>query len=739
MRKFRIIAISIFCISAGIFASEDVTRTLKENIKNITLNPFLRSEKMQELATIISNKGNTTDLSMRELYLNTNQQNSELENIIQHQKSDGSFSDINYNDKALSSWDPLNHISRLLYVARLYVRPGSAYYQRKDISEFLHKGLNAWYRLKPVCRNWWYNQIGVPKTFGVLALLLENELTEKEKSEAIVVLNNSGFRMTGQNKVWLAGNVLLKALLLNDLNLTKAARDTIASEIYKTTNEGIQPDFSFHQHGPQQQFGNYGLAYINSLAYYANVFRGTELRFNDSELKILRDFALEGEGWVTWHGYMDVSACNRQLFKKAQIGKVLSLCVALNLLRDADPDNAKQYDELILRNLKPETTTELTGVKHFWRSDLTIFRNNKSYISVRSCSPRVKGTELVNNENKKGQFISDGCTIFMRSGNEYNDIFPVWDWNKIPGVTAPVVDSVHTTYTDDYRNKNHFVGAVVSKNSGIATFHLHRNGVEAKKSWFYLNGVLVCLGNDIHSKTHPTLVTTVNQCLKNSEVSVQTYENSGKLNFNASDSVFSGRIKSVWHDSIAYYFPQKMQLNYSAKIQSGNWHLVADPYSKEKVLMPVFKLWMDHSGNSKQSNNYEYMVIPAVSQTGLNDFISNPTVDIVANNSTIQAVKSTDNSEMQFVFYKACKTTAFAVNEFIQTLNPGLVILKRENKRIAVSVSDPTQTLTEFRLKISGKYSAEGIQYTQKSNETTLYIALPQGAEAGKTVTIELN
>ena len=85
-------------------------------------------------------------------------------------------------------------------------------------------------------------------------------MTEKEKQEAIRVMEQSQFGMTGQNKVWLAGNVLIRGLLLNDAELIKEARENICSEIVLGQKEGIQPDWSFHQHGPQQQFGNYGLS-----------------------------------------------------------------------------------------------------------------------------------------------------------------------------------------------------------------------------------------------------------------------------------------------------------------------------------------------------------------------------------------------------------------------------------------------------------------------------------------------
>ena len=737
MKKSLFLIVSSLVLLFNVFSEEQLTKILKNQIVEISLNPFLKTEEMQRLATIISNKGNTTDLSLRELYLNTYQENYELEKIVKLQNPDGSFSDINYNDPALSSWDPLNHISRLLYVCRVYIQPESKYYHRKDISEFLHRGLNAWYRLKPVCRNWWYNQIGVPKTLGLVVILLENELSESEKKDAVTVLNNSGFRMTGQNKVWLAGNVLLKALLINDAALAKAARDTIASEIYQTTNEGIQPDFSFHQHGPQQQFGNYGLAYINSLSYYANVFRRTSLRFSDSQLSIFRNYALDGENWIAWRGNMDVSACNRQLFKQAQVGKVLSLCIALNQLLQADTIYKTRYQDVILRNLKPGLQPEMTGTKHFWRSDLSVFRSSDSYISIRSCSPRVKGTEFTNNENKKGHFISDGCTIFLRRGDEYNDIFPVWDWNRIPGVTAPLIDSIKYNSKDDYRNPNPFVGGLTNGKYGISTFHLNRNAVNAKKTWFYLNGILVCLGTDIHSKSNKEIITTVNQCLQKGSVSVQTAD---FKSFELTDSLInSTNLKSVWHDSIGYYFPTSFSAGLSAKTQSGDWHQIADPYSSDKINKGIFKLWINQGLNAKTYKSYQYMVLPSVSKAGLNDFIFSPTVQILSNNSSVQAVKLTDNSLFQFVFYKSGRLKTFGQKDFIHSETPGLIQLEKAGENLSVTVADPTQQLKEFSFTLSGKYKAEFASYNSFLNETTVKITLAQGAKAGKCVTIELS
>jgi chondroitin AC lyase len=64
---------------------------------------------------------------------------------------------------------------------------------------------------------------------------------------------------------------LIKAILLRDAVLAKRARDTIFSGIKMSSKEGIQPGFSFHQHGPQQQFGNYGLSFLNASSFWLRV------------------------------------------------------------------------------------------------------------------------------------------------------------------------------------------------------------------------------------------------------------------------------------------------------------------------------------------------------------------------------------------------------------------------------------------------------------------------------------
>ncbi len=89
-------------------------------------------------------------------------------------------------------------------------------------------------------KNWWYNEIGIPKTFGPAFIMLRDKLTPEDLNGAIAVMDKSRFGRTGQNKVWLAGNVLIKAILTDDHNLAKEARDSILSEITTGQPEGIK-------------------------------------------------------------------------------------------------------------------------------------------------------------------------------------------------------------------------------------------------------------------------------------------------------------------------------------------------------------------------------------------------------------------------------------------------------------------------------------------------------------------
>ena len=204
---------------------------LKKNYINAMLSTDEQKKPYLELLSSIPKEAEVSDqnvIELQQLYPITKR---EIRTYVRTIREDGSWPDIDYADTKRSGWDPKRHAERILKLVKYYYPRKEQPKQVSELVTTIHKAMNYWFTQKLVCKNWWYNQIGIPRTLGSAFLLFESEMSDCEKLSAVEVLLNAKFGMTGQNKVWLAGNVLMRALLQNDLVLVKAARDEIGSEI----------------------------------------------------------------------------------------------------------------------------------------------------------------------------------------------------------------------------------------------------------------------------------------------------------------------------------------------------------------------------------------------------------------------------------------------------------------------------------------------------------------------------
>ena len=630
----------------------------------------------------------------------------------------GQWPEIEYSSKQRGDWPPASHLSRLQAMAKAYQREGSTYYHDPALLAKIHLALNYWLANDLQCPNWWYPEIGVPMSLAPTLLLMENELSKEQLASGIKILDRAKIRMTGQNKVWLSGNVLMKSLLLRDAETIKKASVSIQEELKVSLDEGIQPDGSFHQHGPQIQFGNYGLAYVGDMIKWIRILRNTPFAFDENKMAILRNYLIDGQQWVVWKNQMDISACGRQLFVDAQIGKARSLAGYLLQMETLDPSNAELYK-------KANQYETLSGNKHFRNSDFQIQRNPGYYFSVKMCSERVIGAESCNSENIRGYYLGDGATYLYQSGKEYENIFPYWDWKKIPGTTTLQNDKELPVLTaSGYRIKSEFVGGVSDGQNGIAAMDYKRDGVTAKKSWFNLDGMIFCLGAGINATEPFPLATNVNQSFLKGEVLVnQTFP-----------AERSKAIATKWylHDNTGYYFPEGGNLKLETVKVTGSWNKVALMYKPETMQSAIFKLWIDH-GVNPTNQKYAYILIPDATKAILQKMETQPPFNILKNDTTMQGVVSSDKSLAGIVFWEAGKTDLFGG---IEVSAPCIVMLKKENGLLKVSLSDPTQKLSQLQITMKGKYEAADHQTTvqPEKGKLTVTVTLPKEGDAGKTV-----
>ena len=699
------------------FGQDETVSVLKKNLEDY----YLKTSGDNDLKSIVNRLHRDTaasDQVTREVYEKKNADQQLVNKYINTINKDGSWPDINYRDNGKSGWEPAKHAERIFFLTKVYMEPDSKFYKDKKLSMILHSAMDFWFQAKLICPNWWYNEIGVPKTLGPAFIMLKDELSPDEMKEAVDVMNNSRFRMTGQNKVWLAGNIFFKAMLTDDKKLAERARDTIASEIKITTEEGIQPDFSFHQHGPQQQFGNYGLAFITGMAFWDRIFDGTTLAFNEEQKTILRNLFDNGYNWINWKGYFDVNSLGRQFFKDAQVTKSLATGYAAADMMVTDPEHKQIYLDFISRNFSGSSQPLFNGDKHFWCSDMTVHRAPTWFSSIKMSSERVKGAEALNGENLKGYYVADGATYIMVDGNEYNNIFPVWDWRKLPGVTCYQSNAPLKVLTfDGYHNDNDFTGGISNGLNGITAFHLVRDSLTAKKAWFFIDNVMVCLGADITSDKDELVATTLNQCFLNGDVDF--FDGSVKK-MNPDSQISSSDIKWVYHDKIGYYPLQKTQLTVSDKTQYGDWNEIAKVYPSKKQSAKIFSIYAAH-GKRTQHESYSYVILPAMTLDDVTRY--EPTFTVIENNSRIQVVSSKNKKLDMFVIYEPGKLsiTGLGVLSFDQA---GLYMLEQKNNKWFMTVSDPTHKLRIFTFTINNKkYKLE----------------LPQNDNLGKSVSKELD
>lgn len=98
-------------------------------------------------------------------------------------------------------------------------------------------------------------------------------------------------------------------------------------------------------------------------------------------------------------------------------------------------------------------------------------------------SSRACGYETVNFENMLGYHLGSGMTFLCQSDKEYLDIFPFWDWKKLPGTTIiQDADSIPVSNAWGYKIESDFVGGLTNGTNGVAVLQYNRGGLKVSIS-----------------------------------------------------------------------------------------------------------------------------------------------------------------------------------------------------------------------------------------------------------------
>lgn len=646
--------------------------------------------------------------------------------------NDGSFSDIDYDDRSQTAWKPLAHLKRMKYMILSYTSPSSKYYKNKKLYDQIVKMFNYWYDKHPLSTNWYNQQIASPQRIGVMLILmrsghkqlpkeLETKLLERMESEGGRP-DQEGSPGIGANKLDIATHWVYRGCLLKNEDVLSFGTEQVYYPLFLTTDQGLQHDYSYHQHGNQIHIGAYGYVFINGISSIAEYMVGTPYEMSKEKLDYLSSFVRKAYLPAIRGQYFMFSVVGRSISRKGSLNQRNFVSV-LDRMKKIDKDNINEYDQAIARlegvqpasyGLKPENL-------NFWRSDYMIHQRPEYTYDVRGSSVYTTRSENGNKENLKGYFLTDGATKLVIDGDEYADIFGVLDWSRIPGTTTPVVDTIPLPDHWEQPGNSTFSGGVSDGLYGIATYLYYdldfNINTSARKAWFMFDKEIVALGANIRSISPHEINTTVNQTLLKDNVWIKHFEgNDSLLNKGAREYL---DLEWIYHNKIGYYFPKKNKVNVSNQIQSGSWSSINTSQSKDIESKEVLKIWFNH-GVKPNNESYEYILLPNIEKTQLEEYKPS-NIQIIYNQANIQAVYQKDLDILDIVFYTASTYNYDGLE--ITVDKPCLVMIKNLNsteKDPEVFMSDPSRTSPEISFSIkdyNAKYE-DSVTFLFSTRET---------------------
>jgi len=525
------------------------------------------------------------------------------------------FSDIDYTCDSRNAWSVAGHIYKTKDLALIGKRNTGRL--SIDAKLLFLKALTEWLECDFINPNWWHNDIAVAGTMTDIGLLAWSWLDAKQKRKMDIIMSrgsvkyNYDARMwTGANQLWGTDISAKHAIIHEDVPYMKYVADRMYVEV-AFAKEGIQKDGSYFQHGPRLYAGGYGRCFLSSLMGMLGKYDGTMFGLPAEKVDILEFHILDGLRWMIHKDIFDWQACGREFSRpgwgggRMVSGAAREFCKLSNIPRRA---------ELLDFADKVESQrVSVQGVKYFNVCDMICTHIDDVYIGFKGISPRTVSGEVCNDEGVLSYNTSYGTTTtVMKSGYEYHEIAPIWDWCHIPGTTA-VDESDEALMKQDgifnqFQRGDRFDGGQLGDCAWEAQTVSHY-GVHAAVICFATPYGVVLVGNALRHDDNIPLVTTVEQCF---------YQGEHK----ADD-------KSVTHNGVKYVvLDSECKMQVKVEHRENSFKRVNTPMDDIRREGDVFEVTLDRPGD-----RYAYLIQPET---------QNGTFELLLNTEDIQALRIPD-------------------------------------------------------------------------------------------------
>lgn len=661
----------------------------------------------------------------------------------------GRWNKIDYADhrRINPGWLPILGGIRSMTVA--YTLPGSKFYQDDAVWFAVNKSIDFFTHQDPLpyCDNWYIQGISRPQKLALSLVNMEfghKKLVDSIKQSCIDAIckdtainspgrNNPLHRFNyGANKTEIAIGWIYTAALLRDKKMLAIGSKEAFAPIELTTGEGIQYDLSYDMHYGYLYNGAYGAVFLNSILKAMQYTRGTDYAVTAEKLDLFRKFILASIFGITRGQWIDWNTVGRGISRRNTLLRNYS--GILSQLAKIDYPARASYEAIRLRNTGERPASYMVKPSHavYWSTDYTVHNRPNYFFSIHAVSTRNFSQEIGNKENIKGYWGAEGTTNLQVRGDEYFNIFPLWDWAKLPGTTLPDTVPIledKAPGSGDRRGTSSFCGGVSDSLYGATTYVINDDlGTSAKKSWFMFDEEIVCLGSSISSTLPNNVNTTLNQCVYNTGDGIYVSSRGSVEHLNTSLHRKIAHPDWLIHDSIAYLFPGDEMIELTVENRRSDWTVItANGAASNKFIenKKVFQLTIPH-GTFPAQAAYSYIIVPAIKSPGdLKTYLKKNHISIVCNNADMQAVYHRELKMWQTVFFRA-KQPLNTGNFKISTDIPAVVMIREKSKgNYELHIADPSQSHQQVTIMI---------QKNKHGKSRQVRLNLPREPYAGQSV-----
>lgn len=513
-------------------------------------------------------------------------------------------------------------------------------------------------------------------------------------------------------------------------------------------NEGFTADGAGWGHGKQCLIWGYPIDGTSGALSILTALQGTpwEKSLTPENKEAFLNY-FHGGNWYYYKGYI-LPCLDRNSMSYNLSSRTIPFMGILNsILKDWRKDfsvrELKELEQLQTegesKNIRMSDYPEgvYNGTRWFYNNDDLVKKSNGYHLIVNMASSRCDGLESASDfADAYNFYTADGLTLFEKDGREYRSVFGGWDVTASPGVTAREGMENLTPVTNwrGYTSKYNFAAAATSGGANSAAGFIFEKmnasdnngvndkgdnmgknpvlyGVKAYKSYFIVGDYLIALGagiTNLKPEMSGTIRTTIDQTALEGKVYIIENGIEKPVTLNKPISLIS-QTNPVWvkqQNKFSYtVLPEfSRQALFVCESKTTDWGKM-NFTNKTKENLPeqvnILRLWIDH-GQHPVNDTYGYAVY-----MGNGNPARKLPVNVLKNDTTIQAIQSDDRKVTGAVFYTGkgnLETPEFR----LKASAPCAVLLEKINNTYEVTVTDAemNQKLNEIIVSINDKQIA---------------------------------